>query len=150
MTQTHKPIELYYWPTPNGWKISIMLEECGLPYTLHGVDINAGQQFEPAFLAISPNNRMPAIVDPDGPDASPSRCSSGARSFRLRTGPASVGRRAGSAKGRRSPTSRIWRGGLLARPAVQRGLALDVPGRRPRDHATDEEARKLLFGQRAR
>jgi GST-like protein len=48
-----------------------MLEECSLPYSVHGVDISAGQQFEPAFLAISPNNRMPAIVDPEGPDGLP-------------------------------------------------------------------------------
>jgi GST-like protein len=56
-------IDLYYWPTPNGWKISIMLEECELPYELKLININKGEQFEPAFLAISPNNRMPAIVD---------------------------------------------------------------------------------------
>ncbi|WP_348765048.1 glutathione S-transferase C-terminal domain-containing protein [uncultured Salinisphaera sp.] len=56
-------IDFYYWPTPNGWKISILLEELGLDYNLIPVDINAGDQFEPAFLAISPNNRMPAIVD---------------------------------------------------------------------------------------
>ncbi len=56
-------IDLYYWPTPNGWKISIMLEECGLPYQALPVDIRSGAQFEPEFLAISPNNRMPAIVD---------------------------------------------------------------------------------------
>ena len=56
-------IDLYYWPTPNGQKISIMLEECGLAYTVKRVDIGAGQQFEPKFLAISPSNRMPAIVD---------------------------------------------------------------------------------------
>lgn len=62
-----EPIELYYWPTPNGWKISIMLEECGLPYIAYPVDISRGEQFTPEFLAISPNNRMPAIVDPDGP-----------------------------------------------------------------------------------
>ncbi len=62
-----KPIELYYWPTPNGWKISIMLEECGLPYVVRPVDISKGEQFAPEFLAISPNNRMPAIVDPAGP-----------------------------------------------------------------------------------
>jgi GSH-dependent disulfide-bond oxidoreductase len=55
------PIDLYYWPTPNGWKISIMLEECGLPYTVHPVNISAGDQFKPEFLAFSPNNRMPAI-----------------------------------------------------------------------------------------
>jgi GST-like protein len=56
-------IDLYYWPTPNGWKISIMLEECGLPYTLRPVNIGKGEQFAPDFLSISPNNRMPAIVD---------------------------------------------------------------------------------------
>ena len=56
-------IDLYYWPTPNGWKISIMLEECALPYTLKPVNIGKGEQFTPEFLAISPNNRMPAIVD---------------------------------------------------------------------------------------
>jgi GST-like protein len=58
-------IDLHYWPTPNGWKISIMLEECGLPYTLVPVNIGRGEQFKPEFLAISPNNRMPAIVDHD-------------------------------------------------------------------------------------
>ncbi len=61
------PIELYYWPTPNGWKASIMLEECGLPYVVRPVDISKGEQFAPEFLAISPNNRIPAIVDPAGP-----------------------------------------------------------------------------------
>jgi GSH-dependent disulfide-bond oxidoreductase len=64
-------IDLYTWPTPNGHKVHIMLEECGLPYAVHPVDISAGDQFEPAFLAISPNNKMPAIVDPDGPDGKP-------------------------------------------------------------------------------
>jgi GST-like protein len=66
-----KPIALYYWPTPNGWKISIMLEECRLPYTLIPVNISRGDQFKPDFLAISPNNRIPAIVDPDGPGGRP-------------------------------------------------------------------------------
>jgi GST-like protein len=56
-------VDLYYWPTPNGWKISIMLEECALPYKLMPVNIGKGEQFSPEFLAISPNNRMPAIVD---------------------------------------------------------------------------------------
>jgi GST-like protein len=56
-------IDLHYWPTPNGWKISIMLEECGVPYRLVPVDITRRAQFDPAFLAISPNNRIPAIVD---------------------------------------------------------------------------------------
>jgi glutathione S-transferase len=65
------PIELHYWPTPNGWKISIALEEMGLPYTIVPVNIGAGAQFQPEFLAISPNNRMPAIVDADGPGGAP-------------------------------------------------------------------------------
>ena len=60
-------IDLHYWPTPNGWKISIMLEECGLPYKLVPVNIGTGEQFKPDFLAISPNNRMPAIVDHEPP-----------------------------------------------------------------------------------
>jgi GST-like protein len=66
-----KPIDLYYWPTPNGFKISIMLEECALPYRVIPVNIAKGEQFKPEFLAISPNNRMPAIVDPDGPGSRP-------------------------------------------------------------------------------
>ena len=66
-----KPIDLYYWPTPNGWKVSIMLEECGLPYRVIPVNIATGEQFKPEFLEISPNNRMPAIVDPDGPGGRP-------------------------------------------------------------------------------
>src|SRR5215470_5067518 len=70
MAQT-KPIELHYWPTPNGWKITIMLEELGVPYEIKYVNISRGDQFAPAFLAISPNNRMPAIVDPDGPGGEP-------------------------------------------------------------------------------
>lgn len=66
-----QPIELYYWPTPNGWKLSIMLEECELPYVVRSVNIGKGDQFRPEFLAISPNNKIPAIVDPDGPGGSP-------------------------------------------------------------------------------
>lgn len=65
------PIDLFAWPTPNGYKVSIMLEEIGLPYNVHPVDITAGDQFKPEFLKISPNNKMPAIVDPDGPDGRP-------------------------------------------------------------------------------
>jgi GST-like protein len=64
-------IDVYSWATPNGHKIHIMLEECGLPYTVHAIDIGAGDQFTPAFLAISPNNKIPAIVDTDGPDGEP-------------------------------------------------------------------------------
>ncbi|WP_111428633.1 glutathione S-transferase N-terminal domain-containing protein [Rhodobacteraceae bacterium DSL-40] len=66
-----RPIELHYWPTPNGWKIAIALEEMGLPYNVHLVNIGAGDQFKAEFLKISPNNRMPAIVDPEGPDGAP-------------------------------------------------------------------------------
>ena len=66
-----KPIDLYYWPTPNGHKITLFFEEAGLPYTIRPINIGRGEQFTPEFLAISPNNRMPAIVDPDGPGAQP-------------------------------------------------------------------------------
>jgi len=63
--------EVYSWATPNGHKVHIMLEECALPYKVVAVDIGAGDQFKPEFLAISPNNKIPAIVDPDGPDGQP-------------------------------------------------------------------------------
>ncbi len=62
-------IELYFAPTPNGWKISVMLEECGLPYTLFPVNITRGEQFKPEFLKLSPNGRIPAIIDQDPPGA---------------------------------------------------------------------------------
>lgn len=65
------PIDLFYWPTPNGWKISIALEELGLPYTVRPVNIGAGDQFQPDFLKFSPNNKMPAIIDPEGPEGRP-------------------------------------------------------------------------------
>jgi GST-like protein len=68
---SERPIDLHFWPTPNGWKITIMLEECGLPYRVIPVNIGKGDQFKPEFLAIAPNNRMPAIVDPDGPGGQP-------------------------------------------------------------------------------
>ncbi len=64
-------IDVYSWATPNGHKVHIMLEECGLLYTAHPVNIGTGDQFKPAFLKISPNNRIPAIVDPQGPDGKP-------------------------------------------------------------------------------
>ena len=64
-------IDVYFWPTPNGRKVSIMFEETGLPYTLKPLNITRGEQFEPEFLAINPNNRIPAIVDPDGPGGEP-------------------------------------------------------------------------------
>jgi GST-like protein len=64
-------IDVHFWPTPNGIKVTIMLEECGLPYKLIPVNIGKGDQFKPEFLQIAPNNRMPAIVDPDGPGGQP-------------------------------------------------------------------------------
>lgn len=64
-------VDLHFWPTPNGWKISIMLEETGLPYRLVSVDIGQGEQHQPAFLDLSPNGRMPALFDPEAPDGAP-------------------------------------------------------------------------------
>lgn len=64
-------IDLYTWSTPNGRKVSIMLEELALPYNVHAIDIGKGDQFEPGFVAISPNSKIPAIVDSDGPDGRP-------------------------------------------------------------------------------
>ncbi len=77
-------IDLYTWPTPNGHKIHIMLEETGLPYKVHAVDIGAGDQFTAEFLRISPNNKMPAMVDPEGPGGKPfALAESGAMLFYL-------------------------------------------------------------------
>ena len=64
-------IELYTWGTPNGRKVSIMLEECGLPYNVHRIDIGKGDQFAPEYLEINPHGKIPSIVDPDGPDGKP-------------------------------------------------------------------------------
>jgi glutathione S-transferase len=66
-----RPIEIYYWPTPNGHKVTIACEEMGVPYEIVPVNIGRGDQFKPEFLAISPNNRMPAIIDPEGADGQP-------------------------------------------------------------------------------
>lgn len=71
MTVQTKPIDLYYAATPNGRKITIALEELGVPYTLIPISISRGDQFKPEFLAIAPNNKIPAIVDPEGPDGAP-------------------------------------------------------------------------------
>jgi GST-like protein len=76
-------IDFYYWPTPNGWKVAIMLEECGLAYRVVPVNIGKGEQFRPEFLKISPNNRMPAIVDHDAPGGPISVFESGAILFYL-------------------------------------------------------------------
>lgn len=71
MTTQTKPIEAYSLPTPNGQKVHVMLEELGVPWTYHRIDIGKGDQFTPEFLAISPNNKIPAIVDPEGPGGEP-------------------------------------------------------------------------------
>ena len=91
-------IDFYYWPTPNGWKVAIMLEECGLDYNMIPVNIGRGDQFTPEFLAISPNNRMPAIVDTDAPDGPLSVFESGAILLHL-----------AERSGRFMPTDRIGR-----------------------------------------
>jgi len=64
-------IDVYFWPTPNGYKVTVMLEELGLKYNIVPVNIGKGDQFKPEFLKISPNNRMPAIIDPEGPGGKP-------------------------------------------------------------------------------
>ncbi|MBS3848906.1 glutathione S-transferase N-terminal domain-containing protein [Devosia sp. BSSL-BM10] len=71
MTTQTKPIEAYSLPTPNGQKVHVILEELGVPYNYHRIDIGKGEQFTPEFLAISPNNKIPAIVDPEGPGGEP-------------------------------------------------------------------------------
>jgi GST-like protein len=71
MTTQTQPIDLYFWPTPNGFKVTIFLEELGIPYNVHPINIGKGDQFKPEFLAFSPNNRMPAIIDPEGPGGDP-------------------------------------------------------------------------------
>ncbi len=64
-------IDLYTWKTPNGRKVSVMLEECGLPYNVHAIDIGKDEQFTPQFISLNPNSKIPAIVDSDGPEARP-------------------------------------------------------------------------------
>ncbi|MGA2794120.1 MAG: glutathione S-transferase N-terminal domain-containing protein [Roseiarcus sp.] len=235
MSQSTDPIQLYYWPTPNGWKISIMLEECGLPYNVRLVNIGRGEQFTPEFLAIAPNNRIPAIVDPNGPDGKPiSIFESGAilqylsrktgrfggAGERERVGVeewlfwqvGGLGPMEGQANHFRNyaadkiryaidrytdevnrlfgvmnkrlehneylagnysiadmacvgwaklwermgqdigefPHLARWLDRVLARPAVQKGIAVAAEARRNVDLSRDEEARKVLFGQRAR
>lgn len=234
VTQT-QPIALYYWTTPNGKKVSIMLEELAVPYELHMVNIGRGDQFDPEFLRIAPNNRIPAIVDPEGPDGQPiSIFESGAILKYLgekfaRFYPADRRRRAAVdewlfwqvggvgpmfgqnhhftryAKGEDTyatrryqdethrlygvlderlagrdfvadaysiadiaifpwtenwkgqkidieefPNVKAWRARLHERPAVERGLAAGTAEREQVDFSTDEKAREILFGQRAR
>jgi GST-like protein len=228
------PIALYFWPTPNGFKISIMLEELGVPYEVKFVNIGKGEQFAPEFLAISPNNRIPAIVDPEGPDGRPLSVFESAailtylgrkfgqfypaderrrvavdewlawqvanvgpvfgqnghfRTYATEKIPYAIARfgnevhRLYGVLERRLdgrafvcgdysiadmaligwirnwetrdidiaefPNVDRWARSVLARPAVERGLAIKAPVP-PSDLATDKEAQKVLFGQRAR
>jgi len=118
-------IELYTWSTPNGRKVSIMLEECGLPYRVHKVDIGKGDQFTPEYVAINPNSKIPSIVDPEGPDGGPlALMESGAILVYL----------AGKT-GKFLPPRALWQRGEApvrghgyegtgARPAVARGMAV--------------------------
>ena len=229
-----RPMQLHYWPTPNGWKVTIMLEECRLPYEIVPVNLMKGEQFEPSFLKIAPNNRMPALVDPDGPGGRPiSIFESGAilRYLGEKTGKfypadlrgralvdqwlfwqmAGLGPMAGQAHHFRSyapenltyaverytnevnrlygvletrlrevkflagkysiadmaawpwilpegqgqnlddfPALKAWHERVGARPAVKRGRAVGKELSRPVDLKSDEEARKVMFGQRAR
>lgn len=69
-----EPIDVYFWPTPHGQNVAIMLEECRLPYTINFVDLDAGAQFDAAYLAVSPEGKVPGIVDPEGPDGQPISC----------------------------------------------------------------------------
>ena len=230
-----QPIDLYYWMTPNGWKITIALEEMGLPYEVHYIDIGRGAQFDPDFLKIAPNNRMPAIVDPDGPGGAPiSVFESGAilqylgrktgqfypvderqrtaveewlywqmgglgpmagqahhfRQYAPETIPYAVDRYTNECNrlygvmnkrldGRDFladdysiadmacigwisrherqgqdladfPNLKAWYDRMMARPAVQRGIAVGEDHRRQTELKDDKEAQKILFGQCAR
>lgn len=117
-------IDLHTWRTPNGYKASIMLEETGLPYRVHPVNISANQQFAPDFLALNPNNKIPVIVDPDGPGGAPfTVIESGAILHYLAE---KTGRLLPSEARAKSdhPAAKRWFDTITARPAVQRGLAV--------------------------
>ena len=126
-------IEVYSWATPNGHKVHIMLEECGLPYRVHAIDIGAGDQFKADFLQISPNNKIPAIVDPDGPDGKPiSLFESGAillylasKTGRFLPGRSSPPGRA-TTTGRSSARSRMTAGPWITTRAMRGGASSGV------------------------
>ena len=158
-------IDLHYAPTPNGWKISIMLEELGLPYTVIPVNIRAGEQFREEFLAISPNNRIPAIVDRAPADGGEpfSVFETGAILIYLadKTGayvagdysiadiacfPWIVTHKAQGFTLDDYPNIKRWYAEVRARPQVQAGLAIGRFVKEP----FDEEARKNMFGPKAK
>ena len=124
-------IDFHYWPTPNGWKVAIMLEECALPYRVLPVNIGRGEQFAPDFLAVSPNNRIPAIVDHDPPE-----------DHRDPDGPsASTAARGGARDGPTRPVSVFESGAILLYLAGKTGRFL------PRDPRRRTEANEWLFWQ---
>ena len=130
-------IDLYTWPTPNGHKIHIMLEETGLEYKVHPVDIGAGEQFKPEFLAVSPNNKIPAMVDQQGPDGKPfALAESGAMLFYL-----------ASKTGKFLPKDlrKRWRDRIAERPAVKKALEVLAERRRQTPGFSKEQA-EVLFG----
>src|SRR5438270_94085 len=110
-------IDLYTWPTPNGHKIHIMLEETGLAYRVHPIDIGAGDQFKPELLAISPNNKIPAMVDQDRQGVNIDEY----------------------------PNVKRWRERIAARPAVKRGVEVLAERRRQTPGFSKEQA-EVLFG----
>ncbi len=129
-------IDVYSWATPNGHKVHIMLEETGLEYKVHPVDIGAGDQFKPDFLAISPNNKIPAIIDSDGPEGRPlSLFESGAILFYL-----------AEKTGKFMPSDPVGRYTTMQWLMFQMGGVEVLTGlRRPLD--TDPKAREMLFGR---
>ena len=149
-------IDLYYWPTPNGHKVSIALEEMDLAYAVHPIAIGKGEQFEPDFLKISPNNRIPAIVDPDGPGGLPMHLfESGAILLYLarKTGtiadmaifPWMRSHERYDIKLADYPNVNRWYQAIDARPAVQRGLEILADQRRK--GAMSEEEKEVMFGK---
>ena len=131
-------IDVWTWPTPNGHKVHIALEELGLRYRVIPVNIGAGDQFKPEFLAITPNHRIPAITDPDGPDGKAvTLFESGAILIYLAE---KTGRLMPS-----DPAVARWHDAIGARPAVQRGGAVLADNQR-KTPMTDEE-REVMFGK---
>ena len=115
------PIDLFFWPTPNGWKITLMLEECELPYDIKYVDLSKQEQFEPDFLKISPNGRMPAIVDPEGPGGAPISI--------FRSG--AILQYLGNKTGKYYPTGQLARSEVEQWLFWQMGGSVRWPGRQP-------------------
>src|SRR5258705_157506 len=133
-------IDLHYWPTPNGKKVTILLEECGMPYRVVPCNIGRGDQFTPEFLKINPNNRMPAMVD-DEPLGD------------MICYPLTIGWQGQGQDINEFPYFKRWFEELGARPAVQRGMAVGSDMTQDFSKLSPEEIdrlRKMLYNQRAR